>query len=44
MFAGSRYVVIASLPDNLTEREMKEAIFIRTYGVPLPADFFGKPE
>lgn len=40
MFATARRVLIASLPKNLTEKELKEHIFERTYGERLPKDFF----
>jgi hypothetical protein len=40
MFDESRQVLLASLPDGLTEREIKEAIYLRTYGRNLPSDFF----
>jgi hypothetical protein len=39
MFAGSREVILASLPDNLSERELREAIYFRTYGHHPPSDF-----
>ena len=40
MFAAARNVIIASLPKDLSERELKKQIYKRTYGEPLPADFF----
>lgn len=41
MFATARRIIIESLPKDLSEREMKEQIYFRTYGEPLPEDFFG---
>ena len=40
MFATARRTMIASLPKDLSERELKEQIYFRTYGEHLPADFF----
>ncbi len=40
MFATARRVLIASLPNDLTEKEFKKQIYQRTYGEPLPDDFF----
>ena len=40
MFATARNLMINSLPKNLSERELKKQIYERTYGEPLPADFF----
>ena len=40
MFATARYLMINSLPKNLSEKELKKQIYERTYGEPLPADFF----
>ena len=40
MFAAGRKAVIASLPKNLSEKEFKQQLFLRTYGEHLPADFF----
>jgi len=40
MFATSRGIVLASLPDGLSERELQDEVFFRTYGYHLPADFF----
>lgn len=42
MFAACRDVIIASLPKDLSEREFKEQLYLRTYGEPLPADFFDR--
>lgn len=40
MFATVRKIIIASLPKNLSEKEFKKQLFKRTYGEPLPEDFF----
>jgi hypothetical protein len=40
MFAASRDTIIATLPNELTEREFKRQLFCRTYGEHLPDDFF----
>ncbi len=40
MFAAGRKTVIASLPKGLSEREIKEQLYFRTYGEHLPDDFF----
>lgn len=40
MFAAGRNAIIASLPKNLSEREFKRQLYYRTYGEPLPEDFF----
>ena len=40
MFATARRAIIASLPQDLSERELKEQLYFRTYGEHLPADFF----
>ncbi|MGI8641615.1 MAG: hypothetical protein ACR2MG_16925 [Pyrinomonadaceae bacterium] len=40
MFATARRAVIASLPKGLSEREFKKQLYERTYGEPLPEDFF----
>ncbi len=42
MFATARRAVIASLPENLSEREFKEQLYFRTYGEHLPEDFFDR--
>lgn len=39
MFDSAREVIIASLPKDLSEKELKRQIFERTYGYPLPDDF-----
>lgn len=40
MFASCREVIIASLPADLSEQEFKQQLYFRTYGEPLPEDFF----
>lgn len=40
MFAAGRRAVIASLPKDLSEKELKKQIYFRTYGENLPEDFF----
>lgn len=44
MFAAARDTIIASLPNNLPEREFKERLYYRTYGEHLPNDFFKDEE
>lgn len=44
MFATARTSMIASLPKGLTERELKDQIYFRTYGEHLPDDFFKDDE
>ena len=44
MFATARQMIIASLPKDLPEKEFKKQLFERTYGEPLPADFFKDEE
>jgi len=44
MFATARQVIIVSLPKDLSEREFKEQLYYRTYGEPLPDDFFKDKE
>lgn len=44
MFATARQMIIASLPKDLSERELKKQLYYRTYGEPLPADFFRDEE
>ncbi|MCA1638321.1 MAG: hypothetical protein LC768_08310 [Acidobacteria bacterium] len=39
MFSAARKIIIASMPENLSEIEQKRFIYERTYGEPLPADF-----
>lgn len=40
MFAAGRKTVIASLPKDLSESEVKKELYYRTYGEHLPEDFF----
>lgn len=40
MFATARRILIGSLPKDLSEREVTEQIYFRTYGEKLPEDFF----
>ena len=40
MFAAARDTIIASLPEDLTEQGFKKQLYFRTYGEPLPKDFF----
>ena len=43
-FMAARDLILASLPGNLSEREIKKRYYERMYGEPLPADFFKKEE
>ena len=40
MFMAARQLIIESLPKDLPEREFKKQLYYRTYGEPLPEDFF----
>ncbi|MDQ6788170.1 MAG: hypothetical protein M3033_15300 [Acidobacteriota bacterium] len=40
MFVSARKVILATMPENLSEAEQKRYIYERTYGEPLPHDFF----
>lgn len=40
MFATARRLMINSLSKDLSEKELKKQIYYRTYGEPLPEDFF----
>lgn len=40
LFATARRIMIESLPKDLPEKELKRQIYFRTYGEPLPDDFF----
>lgn len=40
MFMCARELFLASLPKDLSEREIKKQLYFRTYGEPLPEDFF----
>ena len=38
-FEAARAIVLASLPEGLTPRELKRQLYQRIYGEPLPSDF-----
>jgi hypothetical protein len=40
MFAAGRKAILASLPKDLPEKEIKKQLYFRTYGEHLPEDFF----
>ena len=40
MFMAARELILAALPKNLSERELKSRYYEKMYGEPLPADFF----
>ncbi len=40
MFAAGKNAIIASLPKDLPEKELKKQLYFRTYGEHLPDDFF----
>ena len=40
MFMSARESFLASLPKDLSEKEIKKQLYFRTYGEPLPDDFF----
>ncbi len=42
MFQTAREMIVASLPAGLSEQEFKRRLYFRTYGEPLPEDFFEK--
>lgn len=42
MFQTAREMIIASLPQNLSEQQFKRQLYFRTYGEHLPDDFFEK--
>ncbi|HXH69032.1 MAG TPA: hypothetical protein VNI60_01660 [Pyrinomonadaceae bacterium] len=44
MVASARQIIIASLSKDLSKKEFKKQLFERTYGEPLPADFFKDEE
>jgi hypothetical protein len=44
MFMAARKLIIESLPEDLTEKEFKKQLYYRTYGEPLPEDFFKDEE
>ncbi len=44
MFMAARQLILASLPENLSERETKKLYYQQMYGEPLPEDFFKEEE
>ncbi len=42
MFSAGRTALIASLPKDLSEEELKKQLYFRTYGEHLPDDFFDR--
>lgn len=40
MFSEFRNCIVNSLPEDLSEKEFKKEVYFRTYGEPLPDDFF----
>ncbi len=42
MFRNAMSIILASLPEGLSEEEIKRQLFFRTYGEHLPADFFDR--
>jgi hypothetical protein len=44
MFMAARKLLFASLPEHLSERELKKRYYLQMYGEPLPADFFKDEE
>jgi Fe-S cluster assembly scaffold protein SufB len=40
MFAAGKNAVIASLPKNISEKDLKKQLYFRIYGENLPEDFF----
>lgn len=44
MFLSARKIILASMPKNLSEAGQKRYIYERTYGEPLPEDFFPRRE
>ena len=40
MFMAARELILASLSENLSEREKKKRYYRQMYGEPLPEDFF----
>ena len=42
MFSSTRKIIVAAMPKNLSEAEQKRYIYERTYGEPLPEDFFAR--
>ncbi len=44
MFMAARALILASLPKNLSERDLKKSYYEQMYGERLPADFFKDDE
>jgi len=44
MYQTAREIIIASLPKDLSEKEFKKQLYVRTYGEHLPEDFFKDDE
>ena len=42
LFSSARKVILASMPPGLSEQDQKRYIYERTYGEPLPEDFFDR--
>lgn len=40
MFMSARELFLNSLPKDLSNEEIKKQLYLRTYGEPLPEDFF----
>ena len=40
MFMSARELFLRSLPADLSEQQIKKQLYFRTYGEPLPDDFF----
>lgn len=40
MFSTARQIILATMPKDLSYTEQKRYIYERTYGEPLPEDFF----
>ena len=44
MFMAARVLILASLPKNLSEQDLKRKYYRQMYGEELPADFFKNDE
>lgn len=42
MFAAGKNAVVASLPKNLSDKDLKKQLYFRIYGENLPEDFFAQ--
>jgi hypothetical protein len=42
MFMSARELFLASLPQDLSDEEIKKRLYFRTYGEELPEDFFNR--